>query len=52
MEKVYVQHKMSEHKDLIWTLIHEQQGYFYVCGYVTGGGRVCTCCRSAAVSLT
>ncbi|KAG0308475.1 NADPH-cytochrome P450 reductase [Dissophora globulifera] len=30
--KTYVQHKMDEHKELIWDLIHKQGGYFYVCG--------------------
>jgi len=32
MPKTYVQHRMSEHKELIWDLIHKQGGYFYVCG--------------------
>ncbi|KAG0003740.1 NADPH-cytochrome P450 reductase [Entomortierella chlamydospora] len=32
MPKTYVQHKMNEHKELIWDLIHKQGGYFYVCG--------------------
>ncbi|KAG0073229.1 NADPH-cytochrome P450 reductase [Linnemannia elongata] len=30
--KTYVQHRMNEHKELIWDLIHKQGGYFYVCG--------------------
>ncbi|KAF9364932.1 NADPH-cytochrome P450 reductase [Mortierella sp. NVP85] len=32
LPKTYVQHRMSEHKELIWDLIHKQGGYFYVCG--------------------
>ncbi|KAG9323845.1 hypothetical protein KVV02_007855 [Mortierella alpina] len=32
MPKTYVQHRMSENKELIWDLIHKQGGYFYVCG--------------------
>ncbi|KAF9334138.1 NADPH-cytochrome P450 reductase [Podila minutissima] len=30
--KTYVQHCMTEHKELVWDLIHAQGGYFYVCG--------------------
>ncbi|KAG0228058.1 NADPH-cytochrome P450 reductase [Actinomortierella wolfii] len=30
--KTYVQHRMDEHKELIWDLIHNKGGYFYVCG--------------------
>ncbi|KAF9161884.1 NADPH-cytochrome P450 reductase [Actinomortierella ambigua] len=30
--KTYVQHRMTEHKELIWDLIHNKGGYFYVCG--------------------
>ncbi|KAG0264273.1 NADPH-cytochrome P450 reductase [Mortierella polycephala] len=30
--KTYVQHRMNEHKELVWDLIHKQGGYFYVCG--------------------
>ncbi|GJJ76382.1 NADPH-ferrihemoprotein reductase [Entomortierella parvispora] len=30
--KTYVQHRMTEHKELIWDLIHKQGGYLYVCG--------------------
>jgi len=33
-KKVYVQHRLEEHKELVWNLIHEQRGHFYVCGYV------------------
>ena len=32
--KVYVQNKLAEHKDLVWQLIHEGRGHFYVCGCV------------------
>lgn len=32
LPKTYVQHRMNEHKELIWDLIHKQGGYFYVCG--------------------
>jgi len=31
-EKVYVQHKMKEHMDLIWSIVNDKNGYFYVCG--------------------
>jgi len=31
-EKVYVQHKMREYMERIWSIINDKQGYFYVCG--------------------
>jgi hypothetical protein len=31
-EKVYVQQRLRENADLVWSLLHEQNGHFYVCG--------------------
>eukprot|EP00732_Lithocolla_globosa_P000865 Lithocolla_globosa_v1_NODE_344_length_4393_cov_24.392577.p1 type:complete len:670 gc:universal NODE_344_length_4393_cov_24.392577:2367-4376(+) len=31
-EKVYVQHRMREHKGKIWQYLFDQNGHFYVCG--------------------
>ncbi len=31
-QKVYVQHKLFEHKSKVWALLGEQRGYFYICG--------------------
>jgi len=30
--KVYVQHRLKERKEQIWTLLQTNRGYFYVCG--------------------
>jgi NADPH-ferrihemoprotein reductase len=32
LEKVYVQHRVKEHGNEVWSLLHENQGYFYICG--------------------
>ena len=31
-KKVYVQNRIQESDELIWRLLHEQNGHFYVCG--------------------
>lgn len=31
-EKVYVQDRLREHKELVWTLLEEQKAHFYICG--------------------
>ncbi|GAX76992.1 hypothetical protein CEUSTIGMA_g4439.t1 [Chlamydomonas eustigma] len=31
-EKVYVQQRLRENADLVWRLLHEEHGHFYVCG--------------------
>jgi sulfite reductase (NADPH) flavoprotein alpha-component len=31
-KKVYVQDRLRETSDLVWSLIHEQGAHFYVCG--------------------
>ncbi|PVU91118.1 hypothetical protein BB561_004557 [Smittium simulii] len=31
-EKIYVQDRMTEHSALIWDLINNQNGHFYICG--------------------
>eukprot|EP00005_Dracoamoeba_jomungandri_P004434 CAMPEP_0174251296 /NCGR_PEP_ID=MMETSP0439-20130205/1154_1 /TAXON_ID=0 /ORGANISM="Stereomyxa ramosa, Strain Chinc5" /LENGTH=593 /DNA_ID=CAMNT_0015331569 /DNA_START=273 /DNA_END=2051 /DNA_ORIENTATION=- len=30
--KVYVQHKLLEHKELVWDLIENKNAHFYICG--------------------
>ncbi len=32
-EKVYVQHKMKDNGEEVWNIL-ENQGFFYVCGFV------------------
>ena len=29
---MYVQQRLRESADLVWKLLHEQKGHFYVCG--------------------
>ena len=31
-QKVYVQHRMDEYKEILWDLLENKKGYFYVCG--------------------
>jgi sulfite reductase alpha subunit-like flavoprotein len=31
-KKVYVQHHIQEDADIIWDILHNQGGHFYVCG--------------------
>lgn len=35
--KVYVQHVMEQHDDVLWDTLEHQTGYFYVCGATTMG---------------
>ncbi len=30
--KVYVQDRLREHKELVWTLLEEKKAHFYICG--------------------
>eukprot|EP00339_Tiarina_fusa_P000750 CAMPEP_0117081284 /NCGR_PEP_ID=MMETSP0472-20121206/57301_1 /TAXON_ID=693140 ORGANISM="Tiarina fusus, Strain LIS" /NCGR_SAMPLE_ID=MMETSP0472 /ASSEMBLY_ACC=CAM_ASM_000603 /LENGTH=938 /DNA_ID=CAMNT_0004809173 /DNA_START=153 /DNA_END=2969 /DNA_ORIENTATION=+ len=40
--KVYIQHKISEDSDLLWELLHEKKGHFYLCGPTWPAGDVQT----------
>jgi NADPH-ferrihemoprotein reductase len=31
-QKVYVQDRLREHKDMIWTLLEDRKAHFYICG--------------------
>jgi hypothetical protein len=33
-KKVYVTHLLEQDSDLIWEVIGEKKGHFYICGYV------------------
>ena len=31
-QKVYVQHKLLEYQEQVWSMLNDQKGYFYICG--------------------
>lgn len=41
-QKVYIQHKISEDSSLLWNLLHQQRGHFYLCGPTWPAGDVQT----------
>merc|ERR1719335_1866408 len=46
-EKIYVTHRLQQNKELIYDLIHEKHGNFYLCG---PGGNVPPQVRNAVIT--
>lgn len=49
--KVYVQHRLTEHGAEVWRLLHDQEGYLYVCGATHMGEDVKKAVHDIAVSV-